>query len=280
MALVWPGQLVLQGLLHGVRAGLPGRLWKSVRWRLKPLAGATCLLSSTSVLLWLGHLGGGVGAQAQFGRSRSWPWVPVWRDLTGLGGYQVGSITSVLAIALGAAYVCARRESVAWRVAVAVTLLMHLVMARQFPAYTINAARYLLPMYPVWVWCARKTTRIQGPVLVGASSMWCRLPCSALTAPVKGPSTSAERVAGVVPWRQWSVVALDTPRQSPRPAISAALFRPFHPSLGDSPPKCCGLNTTNSAPEWKPHCTPCGASGRNKSAVRQGVRHAALARRS
>jgi Mannosyltransferase (PIG-V) len=161
------------GLLVASMAGTigPTARRRPIRWRLEPLAGAACLVSSAAVLVWLGRLGGGVGAQAQFGRSRSWPWVPVWRDLTGVGGYQLGSITSLLAIAVGVGYVCARSQSVAWRVAVGVTLLMHLVMARQFPAYTIGAARYLMPMYPVWAWCARRTSRIRGPVLVGAGAL-------------------------------------------------------------------------------------------------------------
>lgn len=132
-------------------------------------AGAAALVSSAGVLVWLGRAGGGVGAQAQFGRARSWPWVPVWRDLTGVGGYQLGSITSLLAIAVGATYVFARNEPVEWRIAVGIMLLMHLVMARQFPAYTIGAARYLMPIFPVSVWLAGKSMSLSRPVLIGIS---------------------------------------------------------------------------------------------------------------
>lgn len=135
------------------------------------LAGGAALLSSGVALVWLGRGGGGVGAQAYFGRALSWPWVPVWRDLTGVGGYQLGSITSLLAIGVGTAFICARREPPEWRIAVAVMFLMHLTMARQVPAYTIGAARYLMPMYPVAVWLARHSTRLSRPVLVGCGTL-------------------------------------------------------------------------------------------------------------
>ena len=53
----------------------------------------------------------------------------------------------------------------------AVMFLMHLTMARQVPAYTIGAARYLMPMYPVAVWLARYSTRLSRPVLVGCGTL-------------------------------------------------------------------------------------------------------------
>lgn len=140
------------------------------RWD-ETLAGGAALLSSGAALVWLGREGGGVGAQAYFGRALSCPWVPVWRDLTGVGGYQLGSITSLLAIGVGTAFICARHEPPEWRIAVAVMFLMHLTMARQVPAYTIGAARYLMPMYPVAVWLARYSTRLSRPVLVGCGTL-------------------------------------------------------------------------------------------------------------
>ncbi len=154
------------GLL-AVHLGLPLLRRRRPVWNGELLAGAAALLASGAVLVWLGQIGGGIGAQAQFGRSRSWPWVPIWHDLTGVGGYQLGSITSLFAIGVGAAFICARHEPLEWRISIAVMLLMHLTMARQFPAFTIGAARYLMPMYPVAGWLARRSLRLSRPVLVG-----------------------------------------------------------------------------------------------------------------
>ncbi|MES3032385.1 MAG: hypothetical protein V4813_00155 [Gemmatimonadota bacterium] len=131
------------------------RMPKPVRLSVAALACAAApLVAFLGVQLYFHQRFGAVtllAAQADFGRAASFPWIPIWRDLSDLGdGIRHGmfyfvTFMNVLASLLVFVFAWRYRTRVpaAELLLMCGVMLMQLTYARTFPPYTISSLRYV-----------------------------------------------------------------------------------------------------------------------------------------
>lgn len=95
----------------------------------------------------------GIASQKGYFRQLDWPWLPIWRDLSGILTGRALDLVTLLNVGLTLlAFVLvwrhAKQQRASYALLIIGVLAMHLTLGRIIPPYTIGAARYLMTTFP------------------------------------------------------------------------------------------------------------------------------------